>query len=409
MAPKRLMLEQLQKVAEDAASAATAVFGQPVQCIYKGQPYGPKSRRSYRLEPNTWRVKKGKRASQQEIVFEWLVSERSYLVEQVCNNAFARGVLWPEALKQMKTGNDIQKSFEDCASEAARTKTEEWGVQATCEFLGQKNMTDGQYVCNSSLSRDAEVDFKWALAGNICDRARFYQAATVHAAHFQLNDAGIASLRSYTGAAAEQIVSVIVGRFPRTGVPSPPEWPDIFDATLKLHSKARMHCSTQRKICDDADKCVQGHALELMNTVTKVVPYNQCQEALCPEGHKMHLWGGVEELPFPGPDCYVPDVYANGPSWSKCSTCHEFRWLPLGFFVCDHAHGDGLRYSECHACSQHRCSIPTSIKLCLDGGVYGQGLPFCCRCLKQCVGEFRGCRFGHFQCSPACSSSQRPF
>jgi hypothetical protein len=196
--------KRLEKKAEEAALAATeALFGQPVQCVYKGQPYGPKSNPSYRLEPGTWQAKKDEWESQQDIVFEWTVSEATYLVRQTCKNSLARGVLWPEELQQLRKTREIDmaKRFEaaasEAATEAAKKKSTEWGLLVACKCLPP---LDTRALLHTVRSNDT-ISFVWELDG-------------------------------YEFAGARVRVQVAARDILKTGVPSPHDWPDKLRAML---------------------------------------------------------------------------------------------------------------------------------------------------------------------------------
>ena len=174
MAPKRVELAKLQRLAQEAAAVASVIFGQLVQCIYKGQPYGSKSRPSYRLEPSSWRVKKGKWASHEQIVFEWVVDESSYLVHQVCTHCMERGVAWPEELREQRKRGEVEmaKRFKDVAAEAAKTMSARCGVHLTCQYYDNEKVRRKKLL-RWSASYDAR--FVWGLPGYMTDPDEYSQ------------------------------------------------------------------------------------------------------------------------------------------------------------------------------------------------------------------------------------------
>ena len=94
MPPKQVTRRALEKLAARTARLLSNARGETVLCEYWGQPYGPKTHRSYRADPQEWHVPFGQRYSQTPIAFAFKrggVDAQWELNVQACHNAVANG------------------------------------------------------------------------------------------------------------------------------------------------------------------------------------------------------------------------------------------------------------------------------------------------------------------------------
>ena len=171
-----LQLSILEKLALDASTTWTIRTGVAVACHYKGQPYGPLARRSYRPDPNTWRKLGGKRLSRQPVAFGWIVEgeeTREEVVEQLLQHASVRGVLapasfrarWPNMEDRVIDAASLTKALRKAAAQAQSDQgdmmLQEFGQRLRCSYEGGDQPQ--WQVPTGSRVNELEVGFKWFL------------------------------------------------------------------------------------------------------------------------------------------------------------------------------------------------------------------------------------------------------
>ena len=187
--PKQITRKALEKLAVRTARALSATLGEPVWCEYWGQPYGPKSRRSYRAEPADWHVPPGQWHSRTPIAFAFKrggVDAQWELNIQPCHHAVAREQAAPPDAWSRVTLQELEAR----AKEAAESMSLELGVSVGCQYLGQpfgpaarrryRREPSEWRVAAGSWHSQQTIAFKWvradqtapALSEQLCNHVR---------------------------------------------------------------------------------------------------------------------------------------------------------------------------------------------------------------------------------------------
>ena len=137
-------LADLDKLAAAASKRLSKEFGQAVLCKYLGQHCGgPKSTPKYISDPEAWVGAEAEWHSQTVITFAFQRGgdAAAWTTQEVaCHNAFARGVLPPDAWMQpCVTLADLEK----LAAAAGRLLSKEFGEAVLCKYRGQRCGPDG--------------------------------------------------------------------------------------------------------------------------------------------------------------------------------------------------------------------------------------------------------------------------
>ena len=144
-----VQLSSLESLATAATTTWTERTGVAVHCYFKGQPYGPRGRQRYRLDPSTWRLRQTSSLSYQMVAWGWRVGatdQPEHVVVQRCDNACIRGLRAPDAVKALETRlasrnvdlRLLRKSLVKAAVDAERAEgdsmLEEFGQRLRCSY-----------------------------------------------------------------------------------------------------------------------------------------------------------------------------------------------------------------------------------------------------------------------------------